>query len=64
MTRKEPSLETLWLQNIEMMDKVQRIDRSNDRLGPTYKHLKDSTVQFHVLTHSECVIDRMTDVFD
>jgi hypothetical protein len=28
MTREEPSLETLRLQNIEMMDKVQRIDRS------------------------------------
>jgi hypothetical protein len=26
--REEPSLETLWLQNIETMDKVQRIDRS------------------------------------
>jgi flagellar biosynthesis/type III secretory pathway M-ring protein FliF/YscJ len=26
--RLEPSLETLWLQNIETMDKVQRIDRS------------------------------------
>jgi hypothetical protein len=28
MTREEPSLE-MWLQNIETMDKVQRIDRSN-----------------------------------
>jgi hypothetical protein len=28
MTREEPSLETLWLQNIETIDKVQRIDRS------------------------------------
>jgi hypothetical protein len=29
MTREEPSLETLWLQNIRMMDKVQIIDHSN-----------------------------------
>jgi hypothetical protein len=27
MTREEPSLETLWLKNIGMMDKVQKIDR-------------------------------------
>jgi hypothetical protein len=25
--KEEPSLKTLWLQNIETMDKVQRIDR-------------------------------------
>jgi hypothetical protein len=29
MMREEPSLETLWLQNIRMMDKVQIIDHSN-----------------------------------
>jgi hypothetical protein len=29
MTREEPSLETLWLQNIRTMDKVQIIDRGN-----------------------------------
>jgi hypothetical protein len=29
ITREEPSLETLWLQNIRMMDKVQIIDRTN-----------------------------------
>jgi hypothetical protein len=29
MTREEPSLETLWLQNIGTMDKVQLIDRSS-----------------------------------
>jgi hypothetical protein len=29
MTREEPSLEMLWLQNIETMDKVQRIDHNN-----------------------------------
>jgi hypothetical protein len=29
MTRGEPSLETLWLQNIRTMDKVQRTDPSN-----------------------------------
>jgi hypothetical protein len=29
MTREEPSLETLWLQNIRTMDKVQIIERSN-----------------------------------
>jgi hypothetical protein len=29
MTREEPSLETVWLQNIRTMDKVQIIDRSN-----------------------------------
>jgi hypothetical protein len=30
MTREEPSLETLRLQNIETMNKVQRIDRGKD----------------------------------
>jgi hypothetical protein len=29
MTRGEPSLETLWLGNIETMVKVQKIDGSN-----------------------------------
>jgi hypothetical protein len=29
MTREEPSLETLWLQNIRTMGKVQVTDRSN-----------------------------------
>jgi hypothetical protein len=29
MTREEPSLETLWLQNIRTMDKVQIIERRN-----------------------------------
>jgi hypothetical protein len=29
MTREEPSLEMLWLQNIETMHKVQRTDRHN-----------------------------------
>jgi hypothetical protein len=29
MTREEPSLEILWLQNIRTMDEVQIIDRSN-----------------------------------
>jgi hypothetical protein len=29
MTREEPSHETLWLQKIRTMDKVQIIDRSN-----------------------------------
>jgi hypothetical protein len=29
MTKEEPCLETLWLQNIRTMDKVQIIDRSN-----------------------------------
>jgi hypothetical protein len=32
MTREGQSLETLWLQNIETMDKVQRIDRSKGPL--------------------------------
>jgi hypothetical protein len=32
MTREEPSLETWWLQNIRMMDKVQIKDRSDRRL--------------------------------
>jgi hypothetical protein len=32
MTREEPSFETLWLQNIETTDKVQRIDHSNCHL--------------------------------
>jgi hypothetical protein len=30
MMREEPSLETLWLKNIRMMDKVQITDRSNE----------------------------------
>jgi hypothetical protein len=38
MTREEPSLETLWLQNIETMDKVQSTDRSNT--APSSKHLE------------------------
>jgi hypothetical protein len=29
MTREEPSLETLWLQDVRTMDKVQIMDRSN-----------------------------------
>jgi hypothetical protein len=29
MTREEPSLEMLWLKNIETMEKVQKIDHSN-----------------------------------
>jgi hypothetical protein len=39
MMRDEPSLEMLWLQNIEMMDKVQRIDRSN--AAPSSKTFRD-----------------------
>jgi hypothetical protein len=31
MTREKPSFETLWLQNIETMDQVQRLDRGNIR---------------------------------
>jgi hypothetical protein len=38
MTREESSLETLWLQNTETMDNVQRIDRSNT--APSSKHLE------------------------
>jgi hypothetical protein len=37
--REEPSLETLWLQNMETMDKVQRIDRSNT--VPSSKTFRD-----------------------
>jgi hypothetical protein len=37
MTREEPSLETSWLQNIETIDKVQRIDRSN-KISSQRKH--------------------------
>jgi hypothetical protein len=33
VTREEPSLETLWLQNTETMDKVQRIYRSKLHSG-------------------------------
>jgi hypothetical protein len=29
MTREEPSLETLWLENIRTMDKVQKTDRNS-----------------------------------
>jgi hypothetical protein len=32
MTREEPSLETLWLQNIETMDKVKITDRRKTAL--------------------------------
>jgi hypothetical protein len=39
MTRQEPSLETLWLQNIKTMDKVQIIDRSNT--APSSKTFRD-----------------------
>jgi hypothetical protein len=39
MTREEPSLETLWLQNIRTMDKVQIIDRSNT--APSSKTFRD-----------------------
>jgi hypothetical protein len=38
MTREEPSLETLWLQNIRTMDKVQIIDQSN--AAPSSKMLR------------------------
>jgi hypothetical protein len=39
MTRGKPSLETLWLQNIRTMDKVQIIDRSNT--APSSKTFRD-----------------------
>jgi hypothetical protein len=39
MTREEPSLETLWLQNIRMTDEVQIIDRSNT--APSSKTFRD-----------------------
>jgi hypothetical protein len=39
MTREEPSLEMLWLKNIEMMDKVQKIDCSNTT--PSSKTFRD-----------------------
>jgi hypothetical protein len=39
MTREEPSLETLWLQNIRTMEKVQIIDRSNT--APSSKTFRD-----------------------
>jgi hypothetical protein len=32
MAKEEPSLEMLWLQNIETMDKVQKIDCSRKKL--------------------------------
>jgi hypothetical protein len=51
MTREEPSLETLWLQNIRLMDKVQIIDRSNT--APSSKTFRD---EFRVngLAVSQC----------
>jgi hypothetical protein len=39
MMREEPSLETLWLQNIRTMDKVQITDRSNT--APSSKTFRD-----------------------
>jgi hypothetical protein len=44
MTREQPSLETLWLQNIETMDKVQRIDCSNT--APSSKTFRDESVMW------------------
>jgi hypothetical protein len=37
--REEPSLEMLWLQNIETMDRVQRIDHNNT--APSSKTFRD-----------------------
>jgi hypothetical protein len=39
MTREQPSLETLWLQNIETIEKVQRTGRSNT--APSSKTFRD-----------------------
>jgi hypothetical protein len=38
-TREEPSLETLWLINMETMEKVQKIDRSYT--APSSKTFRD-----------------------
>jgi hypothetical protein len=46
MTREEPSLETLWLQNIETVDEVQRIDRSNT--APSSKTFRDESKFVHI----------------
>jgi hypothetical protein len=39
MTREDPSLETLWLKNIRMMDKIQMTDPSNTT--PSSKTFRD-----------------------
>jgi hypothetical protein len=39
MTREEPSLETLWFQNIRTMDKVQIIDHR--KTAPSSKTFRD-----------------------
>jgi hypothetical protein len=40
--------ETLWLQNVETMDKVQRIDRSNT--APSSKTFRDEQVAYVIKT--------------
>jgi hypothetical protein len=48
MSREEPSLETLWLQNIRTMDKVQIIDRNNR--APSSKTFRDELLVFRTGT--------------
>jgi hypothetical protein len=47
MTREEPSLETLRLQNIRTMDKVQIIGCSNT--APSSKTFRDETLMTYLI---------------
>jgi hypothetical protein len=64
MTREEPSLETLWLQNIRTMDKVQKIDRSNTALPSKHleinsKEYKDSLHCYNIFIHYFIVLNQV-----
>jgi hypothetical protein len=56
MTREEPSLETLWLQNIRTMDEVRIIDHSNT--APSSKTFRDELNQVKERScHYVCLFD-------
>jgi hypothetical protein len=44
VSREEPSLETLWLRNMETMEKVQKIDRSYT--APSSKTFRDTSSRY------------------
>jgi hypothetical protein len=71
MTREEPSLETLWLQNIRALDEVQKIDRSNtepssetfryELLLPLFQVPRIAIFNIHV--PCECLLDNLKMIF-
>jgi hypothetical protein len=54
MTREQPSLETLRSQNIEVMDKVQRIDRNKDECCSEFFDIISKDRKLLEKIHSSC----------